>query len=572
MDSEDWISGREQLGNALQSLVEAGHELGIAAEEVALWRTVAGSLNDSLMVLLTGEEGCGKSSLVGALAQEGHLSADDFSHEDSYDLIVWKHGPRPLNVPDAGLLENYRPANILKHIEFIEVAPRHPDGARDAMQRAYMMSDMVFMVFSAADPWGEAQWEHLAEMHPLRKQPVAVVLTHTEQRTGEELQAIIDHLCKRSEKITGHQAAGFLLTTGSLLDALKGRAEEALPPGANSIGDLRQWISGTVSQQTGTMALKNRVHTLIQGAAKRITEGLEQADSNSGVEFDCMRSIEDELNRGMDQAMATLEQERSKVMEAYRDEMLKVGERLARQVGLPGIAGSLFKGGGWIGVELERVAGMIAVEVEAGLSRSISKVEECLATCLRRISEQVASVFDGEVIDHGEKSERTREGAEHSNVLCRRIHLRVHEALEDREEVGAIRAMIGWRRMVLWVMLLGLAAGVQRVWSLNLWSSYTEGFNLVVVPGALLVVLLWLLVYLRIKKRRILSLYDRVLNIARSQIERRIEEIQEIQMELCRQDLPGTLDVLKAKAGQSADDLHRCRENVAQAMSLARQL
>ena len=152
------------------------------------------------------------------------------------------------------------------------------------------------------------------------------------------------------------------------------------------------------------------------------------------------------------------------------------------------------------------------------------------------------------------------------------ILLRVQEALEDREEVGAIGSMIGWRRIVLWVMLLGLAAGVQRVWSLILWSIYTEGFNLVVVPGALLVVLLWLLVYLRIKKRRILSLYDRVLNIARSQIERRIEEIQEIQMELCRQDLPGTLDVLKAKAGQSADDLHRCRENVAQAMSLARQL
>jgi len=572
MDGEDWISGREHLGNALQSLVEAGHELGIAAEEVALWHTVAGSLNDSIAVLLSGKEGCGKSSLVGALAQDGHGATNNFSHEGAHDLIVWKYGSRSLNVSDTGLLENFRPVKSLRHIEFIEVDPEADVYATNATQRAYMMSDMVLMIFSAADPWGEGQWECLADMHSLRNQPVAVVLTHAEQRTGEELKAIIDHLCKRSEEITGFAAEGFLLTTTSILAALRGKDEEIHLPGVHSIPELRQWFSETVSQQPDTIALRDRVHAVMQGAAQSVHEGLDQVESNSGIETDCMRSVEDELKRGIEQTMVMLEEEKSGIMNAYESEMLKVREELANKFGLTGIAGSFFQGGGWIATELERVAGILATEVEAGLRRSISRAEDCLVASSRRIRKQIASVFGGEVTESWPEREQPRQGVKRLSRLDRQIHLRVHEALEDREEVGAIGTMIGWRRIVLWIMLLGLVAGAEMAWSLNIWSSYAEEIRLIIVPGALLVILLWFLVYLRIKKRRILLLYDRVLSIAQSQIERRIEEIQGLQMELCRQDLPETLGELRARAGQSADHLRRCRENAAHAITLARQL
>ena len=572
MVSEDWISGREHLGNALQSLVEAGHELGIAAEEVALWRTVAGSLNDSIAVLLSGKEGCGKSSLVGALAQGGHGATNNFSHEGSHDLIVWKYGSRTLNISGTGLLENYRPVKSLRHLEFIEIDPEADDCTTNATQRAYMMSDIVLMIFSAADPWGDGQWKCLADMHSLRNQPVAVVLTHAEQRTGEELKAIIDHLCKRSEEITGFVAEGFLLTSTSILAALRGKDEEINFPGVNSMVELRQWFSETVSQQPDAIALRNRVHSVMQDAAQSVHERLDQVESDSSIETDCMRSVEDELKRGMEQTTVILEEERSEIMNTYKCEMLKVREKLANNFGIKGFAGSFFQGGGWIAAELERVAGILATEVEAGLRRSISRAEDCLVTSSHRIRKQIASVFEGEVTESWPKREEPRQGVKRLGRLDRQIHLRVHEALEDREEVGAIGSMIGWRRIVLWVMLLGLVAGAERAWSLNIWSSYAEEIRLIIVPGALLVILLWFLVYLRIKKRRILLLYDRVLSIAQSQIERRIEEIQGLQMELCRQDLPDTLGELRARAGQSADHLRRCRKNAAHAITLARQL
>ena len=128
MESEDWITGRARLGDALLRLVDAGNELGIAVEEVALWRTVADCLNDSLMLLLAGAGGCGKSSLAGALAQ------GDFEpgSEPSPGLVIWKYGREPMDIADVDLLESYRPVNGLKHLEFVEVDAR----AREQQHRS----------------------------------------------------------------------------------------------------------------------------------------------------------------------------------------------------------------------------------------------------------------------------------------------------------------------------------------------------------------------------------------------------------------------------------------------------
>ena len=109
-------------------------------------------------------------------------------------------------------------------------------------------------------------------------------------------------------------------------------------------------------------------------------------------------------------------------------------------------------------------------------------------------------------------------------------------------------------------------------WTLKLWSGHVEGLTLVLLPGACLVAFLWLLVYLRIKKRRILALYDRFMGTARSRLARRIKEIQGARVELFRQDLPGLLRRLRARAAELTAKRRHCREKAAQAISLAQEL
>ena len=568
MDSEEWITGRARFRDALLTLVDAGHELGIAAEQVAVWHTVAECLNDSLMLLLTGAEGCGKSSLAGALV-EGDLESGS---EPSPDLVIWKYGQEPMDIADVDLLERYRSVNGLKLLEFVEVDARARESSTGAMERAYMMSDMVGMIFSAADPWGEQQWELLGDMHRLRGQPVAVVVMHAEQRTEEELHAIVDHLCKRAQQVTGRETAGFIFPTSCVLAARQGKPEEGVMQGVNGIEDLRQWLFESMSRQAETCTIRERVRSVLKVAGQSVAQGFEKAQGDGDLEAECIRRVELELEDEAGGVMAAAEQEATGLLESYQEEMLKVRERLAGKIGLLGVAGSLFQGGGWVNAERRRVAGVVASGVEAGLRRSFVRMEDCVAESRRRISERVAGVFGDGVIKGCKGFEISSRDGECLEVLGRRAHLRVHEALEDREEGAAIGAMIGWRRMVLWVILLGIAVGVERAWALSLMPWHGEGLAAALVPGALGVALLWLLVYLRVKKRRILALYDRVMNASRSQVERRIEEIHGTQVELCRQGLPGILRSLRERAAELADKRHRCREKAAQAINLAQEL
>ncbi|MFP6873716.1 MAG: GTPase domain-containing protein [Verrucomicrobiales bacterium] len=572
MDGDNWISCRVRLSNALLRLVDAGHELGIAAEEIALWRTVAASLEDPLMVLLSGAGGCGKSSLAGALAQGSLVLETDLDPACSPDLVMWKYGPEPMDVTDGDVLESYHPAIGLKSCEFVEVFPRARDSEADALGRAYMMSDLVLLVFSAADPWGEQQWELLGDMHRRREQPVAVVVTHAEQRTEEELHAIIEHLCQTAQRISCQEAPGFIVSTTEILAARQGASEGDALQGARGIAPLREWLGQSILQCPAVRAARGRAQSVLKAAARGVVAALEKSVGDSGAEAECIRWIDLEIERECRQALAVAAGGMTPVFEHYQEEVLQLRAKLSRKLGLLGVPQSLLQGGRWIATGRQRMADVAASAAEQGVRGSIVEMEICISTSRRRIRERVAGVFGEDVIKDPVKFEVGSLPAERLKELGRRANVRVYEAVADREEGAAIGAMLGWRRVLLWMILLGVAVGGQRVWALSLWSWRGEGFSAVLVPGALSVALLWLLVYLRGRRRRILAFYDRVMDASRVQIERGLEDIHGIEIERSRQGIPEALASLRERAAELAGNRRKCRERVAEAISCAQEL
>jgi hypothetical protein len=572
MDGDNWISCRVRLGNALLRLVDAGHELGIAAEEIAVWRTVAASLEDPLMVLLSGAVGCGKSSLAGALAQSSLVLESDLTPPCSPELVMWKYGPEPMDVTDGDVRESYHPAIGLKPCEFVEVSPRARDGEADALGRAYMMSDLVLLVFSAAEPWGEQQWELLGEMHRRREQPVAVVVTHAEQRTDEELHAIIDHLCKTAQRISCQEAPGFIVSTTEVIAARQGVSEGDALRGARGLASLREWLAQSMLQQSAVRAARERAQSVLKAAARSVVAVLEKSVENCDTEAECMRWIDLEIEREYRQALAVAAGEMTPVLECYQEEVLQLRARLSRKLGLLGVPQSLLQGGRWIATDRQRIAGVVASEAEQNMAGSLVEMEDCIFTSRQRIWERVAGVFGEDVLKDREKFEIGAGPAERLKELGRCANVRVYEAVADREEGAAIGAMLGWRWVLLWIILLGGAVGVERAWALSPWSWRGEGFSVFLVPGAVSVTLLWLLVCLRGGRRRILAFYDRAMNASRDQIGRGLEDIHKAEIKRFRQGLPEALASLRERAVELAANRRRCRERVAEAISCAQEL
>ena len=572
MEAENWISCRARLRHALLRLVEAGHELGIAAEAIALWRRVAASLEDPLMVLLAGERGCGKSSLAGALAESNLAPGTDMDPGFSPDLVMWKYGPESMDVTVGDVQESYRPASGLKPCEFVEISPHARELDADAPGRAYMISDLVILVFSAADPWGDQQWELLGDMHRRREQPVAVVITHAEQRTEEELHAIIEHLCKRAQQICRQETPGFIVSTTEILAARKGESRGDELQGGGGILPLRQWLGQSMLQQSVVSASRGRAQSVLKVAACSVMEILEKSVEDCDAEEECIRWIDLEIERERGQALAVAAGEMASVFECYEEEVLQLRAKLSRRLGLLGVPQSLLQGDRWIATGRQRLAGVVASVAEQGARESIVEMEDCILNSRRRIRERVAGIFGESVIKDPLKFEIGSRPAERLKELGRRANVRVHEAVADREEGAAIGVMLGWRRVLLWIILLGVAVGLERAWTLSLWSWKGEGFSVVLVPGVLGVVLLWLLVYLRGGRRRILAFYDRVMNASRDQIERGLEDIHGVEIERSRQGFPEVLAALRERAAELTKNRRECRERVAEAISYAQEL
>ena len=251
---------------------------------------------------------------------------------------------------------------------------------------------------------------------------------------------------------------------------------------------------------------------------------------------------------------------------------MQLRARLSRRLGFLGLPQALLQGDRWIATGRQRMAGVVASVAEQGVRESIVEMEGCILTSRRRIRERVAGIFGKGVIKDPLEFEIGSRPAERLKELGRRANVRVHEAVADREEGAAIGVMLGWRRLLLWIILLGVAVGVERAWALSLWSWKGEGFSVVLVPGGLSVVLLWVLVYLRGGRRRVLAFYDRVMNASRVQMERGLEDIHGAEIERSRQGFPEALVALRERAAELTNNRRECRERVAEAINYAQEL
>ena len=562
----DPLAERALLRDALATLAECGRELGVASEDSVAWATTAAALDDPLLVLLAGEVGGGKTSLAGALAGAPLDPPADDEARGGALLTIWRNGFDPVDAVDGDVLESYRPVASLRGCEFAEVdAAAYAEG-EDAAARAYAMADLVLLVFPVSDPWSKTGWEFLRGIHRRRLRPTAAVLTHADGRSGEELDAIIEYLVDTGEEALAEQVPVFAVSSTGALAAHSGESVDRELLASSGVEELRHWISAAVGSRPGVSEKRDRAEKALQQAADEVGSLLSHLAGDSDAEAKCVVWIGEEIER--DHAVAGVEAAgaMAPAREAYQNVAAKIHRGLHRSLGLFGTPMGLFAGGRWVSSGLGEAAEVAADKAEEGARRSLSMARERMGALQRRIDERALGVF-GDVVAGDLSAAAVEVDLEtRSDEVSRRAGSRVKEAAGDRELGPAVGAMLGERRLLLWVF-----AGLLGAAGFGAWIAYGRGDHLLLAlaGGAFAVVSLWFIVYLRSRRKSILAYFDGEVSASQEQIDRDLTRVYGAELDGAYQGYADRLGRLRSRAEQLAAARADLRERSAAAIDFA---
>ena len=534
------------MREALHVLGEAAPDLGIPPAESAPWRAAAAVLGDPLLVALVGDKGSGKTTLAGALGGAA-LEGDS---DSTPALTMWKYGFEESDIADGAVTEHYRPVPELRSRAYVEIASHAFDDGAEMAERAYTMADVVLFVFSADDPWGKDGWSFLRGIHKRRERPAAAVLTHTDGRTDEEVDAIVEYLRKTSKAAIAEELPVFVV--GSL----------SRVAGAEGVSELATWVGDSGAARPAYQERVVSAERALLSAAESVAAALRGTVDDTDAEAECVRWIDAETARELSAANAEAAGAMAPARETFQDRTTEDRGRLSRALGLFGIPGSLLKGGGWVRRAGTAAADAAAQKAEEGARGAVRSAGDRLSDLRRRITERVTGVFGEEAVDSIPKLEEIGDPSE----VGRRAAARVREAAGDREAGAEVAARVGTRRLLL-IIILALAV-VAAGAGLRFFALGQGSFGALSI-GAAAVIILWGGVLLRGRKRAILTAYDREVSTARDAIGRDLAGVTAPVIEKAFERFSTGLAPIRERAASLASDRAGLRARVLEAIELA---
>ncbi|MDE0571563.1 MAG: hypothetical protein OSB44_12830, partial [Verrucomicrobiales bacterium] len=308
MQADDFFSTREGLRKLLTTFREAGHDLGMPESELAGLSSASAALDSPLTVMVLGAKGSGKTSLIETLLGDKLSTSKD---QSSAPIIFWRYGARSADQIENDFTESYRPCSGLKEFEFIEVPDTCNVSDPDLLRKAYLIADVVLVVFTATDPWDTESFDFISDLEIGVKRPVTSVITNIDQRTDEELYAITEFVGSSGNKrlndgIPVHQISSL----GSFLNRLN-----------NNKQLLIEWIIKSLEKRQPFMDRRVRAELTLANATNQMAKVLESAAETTKTEEECLLSFDKLISLSQEEMIYDFAEAFKKDLDVLKNEL-----------------------------------------------------------------------------------------------------------------------------------------------------------------------------------------------------------------------------------------------------------
>ena len=506
----DYFSNRKRLTDVVVRVLALAEKTG--AEKTPLEENdITKGLKNPFLFVVCGEVNAGKSSLLNGLFGENICKTNVLPETDR---VQWyRYGDEDLDEEVTPILEErFRPVDFLMDFNLVDTPGTNSvvQGHQAITDRFLPVSDLIFWVFPASNPWGASTWDFISKQKDDMVDKSIFILQQADLREEADLDVILGHMRDLCRKRIG-RALPIYPVSGKL--AIQAKMET--PFGENlwresGYPNLEKYISEVVASSSARREVLGEVRDaagkVLRSAEDMIEQRTRLLEENEGF----LNDLEKEIDKNREKQSSDVSSKFAAMKEVYADQGDSSRELMRSKTGVWGTLKSLF------------VADDLPQLVVRSLVDSVQQAVE-------QQSDQDADMLIGECRDHWqtvrprvkEKLEITLEGfeeldgvfADTKKRFTRKMGLAAKQAVINLKIRGGLDMRLTNRRskLKIWIymcLMLLLCAGVAGSLRLGMYPYPA----LACLAGGAISMLVFVVQTYRTRKQVIAGFVDQLVN------------------------------------------------------------
>lgn len=203
MFGDDYFTTRKRLTDVVVRVLALADKTD-ADKKPLLDNDITKGLKNPFLLVVCGEVNAGKSSLLNGLFGEDICKTNVLPETDR---VQWyRYGDKGSDEEVTPILEErFRPVDFLMDFNLVDTPGTNSvvKGHQAITDRFLPVSDLIFWVFPASNPWGASTWEFISKQKDDMINKSIFILQQSDLREEGDLDVILEHMRDLSRKRIG---------------------------------------------------------------------------------------------------------------------------------------------------------------------------------------------------------------------------------------------------------------------------------------------------------------------------------------------------------------------------------
>lgn len=297
MFGEEYFKTRKRLTDVVLRVLGLAEKTG-AQKTSLLENDITKGLSNPFLFVVCGEVNAGKSTLLNGLFGEIVCKTNVLPETDRVQWYRFNEKTYDKKITPI-LEERYRPIEFLMDFNLVDTPGTNSvvEGHQKITDRFLPVSDLIFWVFPASNPWGASTWDFIANQSEEMLNKSIFIIQQADLRDEKDLEVILEHMRDLSKKRIGRVPPIFPVS-GKL--ALQAKQETPFGEGLwrmSGYPALEKHISEIVTDSPARRMVLGNVRDAATTVLRNIEDMIELRtkllDQNEGF----LREIEAEVDK-----------------------------------------------------------------------------------------------------------------------------------------------------------------------------------------------------------------------------------------------------------------------------------